>query len=76
MAMVKSQKYSGVYYNQLENKDKVFFWIKNPFCICFIVWINSKRRLSRYIRIFMKQFQYGSNQHDEIKKRAKLIAQT
>mgnify|MGYP003521382174 FL=1 len=26
MAMVKSQKYSGVYYNQLENKDKVFYF--------------------------------------------------
>ena len=26
MAMVKSKKYTGVYYNELENKDKVFYF--------------------------------------------------
>ena len=26
MAMTKSQKYTGVYYNELENKDKVFYF--------------------------------------------------
>ena len=26
MAMVKSQKYTGVYYNELENKEKVFYF--------------------------------------------------
>ena len=26
MAMIKSKKYTGVYYNELENKDKVYYY--------------------------------------------------
>ena len=41
MAMVKSKKYTGVYYNELENKDKVFYFNPNPDINIESIKINS-----------------------------------
>ena len=59
------------------SRIKIKYFLDKKSILYMFHCLNKQQKTSIALhKNFMKQFQYGSNQHDEIKKRAKLIAQT